>query len=132
MDVPLFGRIVDFERQKFALREHAIAVLVRYVALEAANHHLLELLRIRFDGARETLVVEKFEQRGEGFLVAVMWRRGEEEVVRAMGGYPLDGACAQARLRIVAAAARGDVVRLVNDKNVKFSRICDFGRQGFL
>ena len=65
MDVPLFRRVVDFKRQKFALGEYAIAVLVGNVPLQATNHHLMKLLRIRLHSSGETLVVEKFQQRSE-------------------------------------------------------------------
>ena len=63
MDATFFGRVVDFQRQKFALGEYRVAVLVGDVAFEAAHHDLLKLRFARFDRAGEALVVKKFEKR---------------------------------------------------------------------
>ena len=132
MDAAFFVRVVDFEGQEFALGEDGVAAGIHDVPLQAAHHDLAELGGAGLDGAGEALVVQKLEERSEGFLVAVVGGGREEEVVGEVGGDALDGLGAEARLRVLAAARRGDVVGFVDDEDAEFAGIGHFRRQGLL
>ena len=62
-------------------RVEPLALRVDEIALQPAHHHPGELLLGREDVAREALVVEQLEQRGERLGVAVVRRGGEEQLV---------------------------------------------------
>ena len=79
MNGALFVRCTSRQRLQLALRIERLAVGVDQIALEAADHHLTQLLLVRQDVAGEALVVEQLQQRGERFGVAVVRRRGQKQ-----------------------------------------------------
>ena len=87
-----------------------------------------ELLFGRQDVAGEALVVQQLEKRGERLRVAVMRRRGQEELVLEMRGNEPHQASAQA-LDSVLADGRRHVVGLVHDEHVEASRKRLMGRK---
>ena len=72
----------------------------------------------RQDVAREALVVEQLEERGERLRVAVVRRRREEELVLEVRREQTDEARAQALDGVLADGGR-DVVGLVDDQQVE-------------
>src|ERR1035438_3553013 len=70
-----------------------------------ANHHGLKLGAVRHD-SRKSLVVEKFEQRGEALSVAVMRCSGEEEFVFEVGSQRPDGLSAHGVRSVFASPRR--------------------------
>jgi hypothetical protein len=78
--------------------------------------------RLFGNAAGEALVVQQFQQGGEALLVAVVGRGAEEQLMLKMGGQGADRLGAQRFHRVftrLAAAGRGDVVRLVHHQQVK-------------
>ena len=102
-----------------AAREPRGAVPVHDVRLEPAHHHRRELIRIGADAAGEALVVQHLQERGEGFRVAVVRRRREEQLVLEMRGEQADGVRAIRVRRVPPAAGGGHVMRLVDDQQVE-------------
>ena len=86
------------------------------IALEAADHHRLEVLRPHLDAAREPLRVEHFQQRRKAVGVAVVRRRGEEQTMLEPLGKLAHGLRELTRDRVAGAARRRRVMRLVEDQ----------------
>ena len=108
-----------FER---APRELVGAVPVLDFALQAADHDGTKLGGLGGDAARETLVVEEFQEGGKALLVAIVWGGGEEELVfevlsdftESLGALGVEGE--------VAGAAGCGVVGFVDDENVEITQ----------
>lgn len=90
VDLPLALRVLDRDRARLPLDEPRRAVGVDDVAFEPAHHGLAHSVAVRLDAAGEALVVEDLQQRGERRLVAVVWRRRQEQPVREVRGEPAD------------------------------------------
>jgi hypothetical protein len=69
--------------------------------------------------AREAVVVEQFEERGEGLQVAVVRGRGEEEAVLAVRGQQLHSPGALRVDRVLSRSGRRARVYLVHDQQVE-------------
>jgi hypothetical protein len=109
------GEAVDDLGDDAALGEVAGGELAQ-VALEAADHDLVEQALVGRDAAAEAVGVEDLEQGGEGVGVAVVRGGGEEEAVLEARAMLADGA-GEVRVDGVAGArGGGGVVGLVEDE----------------
>ncbi len=90
VDAPLLLGVGDGQRLEIAPGVQRISLGIHQVCLQPPHHDLRELLLVRQDVLGETLVVEQLEQRGEGLRVAVVWGRGEEQVVLEVGRQQFD------------------------------------------
>lgn len=106
-----------------------IAVRINQIALQTADHHLTKTIFVGEDVARETLVVEQFQQRGERLGVAVVRRRGQEETMLEVWADGTDEARTLTLQRVVRACRGRDVVRFVHDQQVKLARMADVRRE---
>ncbi len=120
VDLPLALRVLDRDRARLPLDEPRRAVGVDDVAFEPAHHGLAHSVAVRLDAAGEALVVEDLQQRGERRLVAVVWRRRQEQPMREVRGEPADQ-LGLLRVDGVHLPRRGgrDVVGLVEDEQVE-------------
>ena len=59
--------------------------------LHAPDHHGIELGAVGREGAGETLAVEQFQQGSKALAVAVVGRRGQEQLVFEMMHHRADG-----------------------------------------
>lgn len=132
MYLSLFRRVVDLQRQQLALRVDRIAVLVHEVRLQPPDHHPMQLLLVWHDSASEPLIIEQFEQRGEGLLIAVVRRSGQEEPMFEVRSERSDQTSALTRHRVSAGGRRCDIVGFIDDQDVELARIGDMRRQGVL
>ena len=72
------------------------------------------LVKIAIDGL-ESLIIEKFEERGEGFCVTVVWRGSEKQLVLEVWRGKTNHARPEA-FDSIAADGRGNVVSLIDDQ----------------
>ena len=118
----LFG-IRDGERNELPRREHRVAVGVDDVALEATHHNPVQLLLVGQDRAGEALVIEQFEKRRERRLIAVVWRRSQEEPVSEVRGERPNQPGPLAFQRMLGRSGGCNVVCLVHDQDVELARV---------
>lgn len=128
MNLALFRRVGDFERLQGAPGVQGIAVRIDQIALQATDHHLTQALFVWEDVARETLVVEQFQQRGERLGVAVVWSRRQEQAMLEVRADGTDEARALTLQRVVRACGGRDVVGFVHDQQIEFARMTDVRR----
>ena len=62
VNLALLRRVGDFERLQGAPGVQGVAVRIDQIALQPTDHHLAQTLFVGEDVARETLVVEQFQQ----------------------------------------------------------------------
>jgi hypothetical protein len=111
----VLGELVDDLRDHLAVGEVVGGDLAE-VALEAADHDLVEQAGVGGHAAAEAVGVEDLEQRGEGVGVAVVRGGREEQAVLEALGELADGA-GEVRVDGVAGArGGGGVVGLVEDQ----------------
>ncbi len=96
MRFALLRRVIDLQRLDLALGVNRFAFLIHEVGLEPPHHDALELLFLGHDVPCEALIVEQLQQGGEGFLIAIVRRGGEEDAVLEMRGDSADEARALA------------------------------------
>ena len=113
--LPLVFRILDRQRFKSPLGVDALAIRIDQIALQPTDHDPGELGVAWEDVSREPLIIEKFEQRGEGFRVPVVRRGGEKQLVLEVWRSQTDQPCPEA-FDSIAADGRGNVVSLVDDQ----------------
>ena len=133
VDLPLLVGVGNLDRLQDARRETADAQVVEGeagIALEATDHHRLQLLPIRRGSPREPLVVEQFQQRPEALLVAVVRRGRQEELVLEVRGQLPERLRPKRVGGVAADPGRGAVVGFVADQQVVPTRVDRFARCG--
>lgn len=118
-----FRRVGHFNRLDLTHRLDGFAFRIHKIDLEAARHHTVALLLVGHGVAGEALVVEQFQQRGEGFLVAVVRCGHQENVVLEVRRNAADQAGALTFERLARGHRGCDVVRLVHHEDVELARI---------
>ncbi|CAM5711380.1 hypothetical protein SALBM135S_01172 [Streptomyces alboniger] len=101
---------------------------LRQLRLQAAHHHPAQLLLRRFHPAGEAVVVEQFQEGGEGLQEAVVRGRGEEEPVLAVGSQRADRPRALRIDGVLTDAGGCAGVHLIDDEQIEGARI--FGHLG--
>lgn len=82
MGTALSVGIGDFEMFHAALREPARAVPFQFqFGFHPSDHNSFKLGAVGPDGARESLIIEQFEQRGKTLSVPVVRRGREKQLV---------------------------------------------------
>src|ERR1017187_8237577 len=122
VDALLFGGVFHRDVFERAPRELVGAVPVLDFALEAADHDGAELGGLGGDAARETLVVEQFQEGGKALFVAIVRCGGEEELVLEVLADFAEGLGALRVEGEVAGAAGGGVVGFVDDEDVEVAQ----------
>ena len=114
MNFSLVFRIIHLKRQKFSRGKDRFSISVHNVAFQSANHNLLKLLFVGFNSFCKTLIIQKFQKGGKGFLIAIVRRCREKQMVREMGRKPLNYLSALAGNRICRSGRRSHIVCFIN------------------